>query len=267
MPLVHRLFDKVLAFILQEVASYRIKVVQTNLRKSFDYPTPGQLRVDVHQYYLHLSRILRENLRKPSLKTLHKKLSMERLPEMEQWLAAGKSVVVVAGHLGNWEWANLYMGLQYPGQTCTLYKQIKSKRVNRWMLNRRLSTVNYLIDTSKMSELIRLIRSKPVIVMMGADQNPGNDKGIIWSPFFGRDTAFVSGPETLATKYELPVVYLKIMPGRNNGYALSFDRISDGHSKLPEGEITSRYAKALEENIRAYKNGWLWSHRRWKRKR
>jgi len=263
----YRLFDKILAFILQEVASYRNNVVQTNLKASFPYTSSKQLQTDIHRFYLHLSRILRENLRKPSIKTLRRKVSLSRLPEMDQWLASGKSVVIAAGHMGNWEWANLYMGLEYPGQTCTLYKEIKSKRVNKWMLNRRLSTVDYMIDTTKMPELIRLIRSKPVLILMGADQNPGNDRGIIWADFLGRDTAFVSGPETLAAKYELPVVYLKIIPKKNNGYELSFDMISDGMEKLPEGEIIARYAKALEKNIKEYKTGWLWSHRRWKRQR
>jgi lauroyl/myristoyl acyltransferase len=42
---------------------------------------------------------------------------------------------------------------------------------------------------------------------MIADQNPGSDQGIVWAPFLGRDTAFINGPEKLATKYKLPVVF------------------------------------------------------------
>ncbi len=194
-------------------------------------------------------------------------MSLKPYPEVEKWLFEGKSIVVTMGHIGNWEWSGLYLGMQYPGQVCALYKQIKSKPINNWMLKRRRSTVDFLIEISKMSDLLRLIRQKPVLILMIADQNPGNDRGIIWTQFLGKETAFVNGPETLAKKYNLPTVYLRTMPGSNEGYDLDFETIYNGAEILPPGEITSRYALSLEKNILQYKHGWLWSHRRWKRSR
>jgi KDO2-lipid IV(A) lauroyltransferase len=32
---------------------------------------------------------------------------------------------------------------------------------------------------------------------------------------------------------------------------------------LPEGEVTARYARKLEEVITKKPEDWLWSHRRW----
>jgi Kdo2-lipid IVA lauroyltransferase/acyltransferase len=37
--------------------------------------------------------------------------------------------------------------------------------------------------------------------------------------------------------------------------------------KLASGELTERYARALERDIRRDPAGWWWSHQRWKLKR
>lgn len=232
---------------------------------SFGYGSARELRVDIDGYYQFLATILRQVIAKPSRQLLTKRMTIKPFPDAEKWLDEGKSIIVAMGHMGNWEWAGLYIGMQYPDQVCALYKQIKSGPINNWMLKRRSSTVNHLVEINKMGDLLRLIRRKPVLILMIADQNPGNDKGIIWTNFLNTETAFANGTETLATKYNMPVVYLKTMPGINGGYDLEFETIYNGSDILPPGEITSRYAQSLEKNIHRYRPGWLWSHRRWKR--
>lgn len=192
-------------------------------------------------------------------------MSIELFPSINNWLREGKSVIVTMGHIGNWEWAGLYLGMQYPGHVCALYKEIKSKSINQFMLRRRSTTVDHLVEVSKMSELIRLIKRKPVLILMIADQNPGNDQGIIWTTFLKKNTAFVSGPETLALKFQMPVVYLNSISTPNGHYQLKFDLITDGNYALPPGEITRLYANALEQNIMLQRTEWLWTHKRWKR--
>jgi len=72
------------------------------------------------------------------------------------------------------EWTGSYLGLRYPDQVCALYKKIKSPWLNALMHKRRMSHVNYLIETKQMGELLRLIKTKPVLILMIADQNPGS---------------------------------------------------------------------------------------------
>jgi KDO2-lipid IV(A) lauroyltransferase len=126
--------------------------------------------------------------------------------------------------------------------------------------------MGYLIEGGKVGELIKLIKSQPVVVLMIADQNPGHDRGMIWTNFLGKKTAFINGPETLAAKYKLPVMYLHSSSKQDGGYDLTLEPIYDGVEQLAPGEITKRYANALERNIRLQRSEWLWSHKRWKRK-
>ena len=47
-------------------------------------------------------------------------------------------------------------------------------------------------------------------------------------------------------------------------YDIRFEALNEPGEKLPTGELTERYARALERDIRNDPAGWWWSHKRWK---
>jgi KDO2-lipid IV(A) lauroyltransferase len=114
--------------------------------------------------------------------------------------------------------------------------------------------------------LLRLMKKKPILILMIADQNPGSAQGSIWTPFLGRNTAFVNGPESLALRYQLPVVYAYTAPDSDGGYTIECRELYNGQEAVQPGEITGRFASNLEDNIQDFRSQWLWSHKRWKRK-
>ena len=253
------------AFLLQHILRYRKDVIRSNMAAAQNFIQKAELEDAVSKNYRFLAKIFRQILVRPSRKLLQRRLHLLPSPELDQWLQEGKSVLVTFGHVGNWEWAGSYIGLTYPDQVCALFKKIKSGYINSLMLRRRNTHVNYLIEIGQIGELLRLIRKKPLLVLMIADQNPGSDQGIIWAKFLGRDTAFVNGPETLAMRYQLPVVYLKINSVEKGNYELTCVPIYDGLETVEAGVITQRFANQLEANIRNNGMEWLWSHKRWKR--
>src|SRR6187549_3740355 len=253
------------AFLLQHILRYRKDVIRSNMAAAQNFIQKAELEEAVSKNYRFLAKIFRQILVRPSRKLLQRRLHLLPSPELDQWLQDGKSVLVTFGHVGNWEWAGSYIGLTYPDQVCALFKKIKSGYINTLMLRRRLTHVNYLVEIGQIGELLRLMRKKPVLVLMIADQNPGSDQGIIWAKFMGRDTAFVNGPETLGLRYNLPVVYMDIQSDEDGRYILTCFPIYDGQQKLEAGVITQRFADHLEKNIRRNGMEWLWSHRRWKR--
>jgi len=261
------ILDSINAFLLQYVLKYRKAVITANLKAVQDFPQVTDLKDAISKNYKFLAKIFRQILVRPSGKLLRKRMMLLPCPELDHWLSERKSVLLTFGHLGNWEWAGSYIGLRYPDQVCALYKKIKSGNINKLMLRRRNTHVNYLVEIGQIGELLRLMRKKPVLVLMIADQNPGSDQGIIWAQFMGRDTAFVNGPETLAMRYQLPVVYLNIRSIEKGNYELACVPIYDGKEKVTNGMITQRFANQLEANIRNNGMEWLWSHRRWKRNR
>ena len=210
---------------------------------------------------------MRQTVLHPTPELLHKRMTIKQIAEIDTWLGEGKSIIMTMGHVGNWEWAGVYLGLTYPGQVCALYKRIKNETVHNLMMYRRKFLQGYLVEAGKMNELLRLMKEKPLIILMIADQNPGNDQGIVWEEFFNQRTAFVSGPETLASKYNLPVVYLNVIADNDGSYELVPEILVSDPSSVAPGTITRLYVEALEKNIRLDRSQWLWSHKRWKRTR
>ena len=266
MRFIAKIADFIVALILRYVLTYRLKVIRANLEGSFTYASSREREQDVWQNYLYLAKVLRQIIVVPRKRLLERRMHLVPNTSLDRWLNEGKSVIVTFGHTGNWEWTGSFLGIKYPDQVCALYKKIKSPRVNDLMYRRRLSHVNYLIETKQMSELLRLMKKKPTLILMIADQNPGSVQSSIWTSFLGRNTAFVNGPESLALRYALPVVYAYTAPRRDGGYIIECKEIYNGHEAVQPGEITGRFASNLEENIRDFRSHWLWSHKRWKRK-
>lgn len=262
----HRGMDTFIALVLRYILRYRLKVIRKNLTATFSYTSRKELQRDVMDNYVYLAKMLRQAMVFPTRRLLSRRMFLNPTPLFDHYLGAGKSIILAFGHTGNWEWTGSYVGMQYPDQVCALYKKIKSPRINRLMYNRRRSHVNYLIETKQTADLIRLIKAKPVIILMIADQNPGSLTGAIWADFLGRKTAFVNGPESLALRYGLPVLYAESLPNQDGGYTVTCSELYDGQESVASGEIMQRFAKSLEKNILACRSHWLWSHKRWKRK-
>ena len=99
---------------------------------------------------------------------------------------------------------------------------------------------------------------------MAADQSPSNASKSYWVTFLGRETAFLHGPEKYARMHNYPVVYVDVKRVKRGYYTLDVVELAENPASLPEGEVTLRYAKKLEEAIRKNPGSWLWSHKRWK---
>ena len=83
--------------------------------------------------------------------------------------------------------------------------------------------------------------------------------------FLNQDTFFFAGAESVACKIGMPVVYMDMARVKRGKYKMTFTLIEENSKGCRNGEITARYAKLLEDNIKENKYNWLWSHKRWKR--
>lgn len=88
-----------------------------------------------------------------------------------------------------------------------------------------------------------------------------------WFRFLNQDTIFFDGGEKLALRCGLPVYFVRMERLRRGRYRMSFELIYDGEEQVAPYEITERYVRRLESMIRERPELWIWSHRRWKRKR
>ena len=97
-----------------------------------------------------------------------------------------------------------------------------------------------------------------------SDQSPNLRADTEWYDFLNQKTAFIDGGERLAMRFHLPVYYVDVWRSAPGRYRAGFVKLYDGVESVAEGEITRRYAAALEATIRREPELWMWSHKRWK---
>lgn len=251
------------------VVGYRKKVVYQNLKASFPEKSEKEIKRITKKFYKHLADLFVESLKgftmsKASVIKRHK-LADEGIGD--EYHRQGKSVMVVVGHYNNWEWGSMSGGLQLESPVMVLYKPLSNKFIDNFLERRRRNFGSELVAIRQTARAFEVRKNTPYFYILAADQSPGKTKRAYWIDFLNQDTACLHGPETYARKYNLVVIYLEIKKLKRGFYQMVPNVITEDPSKLEDGEIVKRYMKLLEGSIKNKPEYWLWSHRRWKKKR
>jgi KDO2-lipid IV(A) lauroyltransferase len=181
-------------------------------------------------------------------------------------LAEGKTVLVLTAHLFNWEWLSLITSTQQPYTVYFVYQELSNKFFDKLMLKIR---TRFGGEPLKMQNVLKEViqnHHKARIVALLADQSPAGNEKDHWTEFLHQDTAFFSGAEKIALKLKLPVIFGGATRIKRGHYELYFEEIYHPQEKN-EANITENYVRLLEKQIRETPSNWLWSHKRWKKKR
>lgn len=257
----------IMHFFLYHVVGYRREVVKENFRRSFPDLSPQELKKFVHLSYKNLTDLIIEGIKgftlsKGQVFRRYKILNPEILDPFQ---AQGKSVILVSGHFGNWEWGGLSAPLYFHYKNfITFYKPLSNQYIDRYIHKNRTRTGSVLIPIAATASTFKKQVKSPALFVLVADQSPSNARKSIWIPFLGQDTAFLRGPEKYAKEYDLPVVFVNTQRIKRGFYELTLSILIEKPSNLPPGEATAIYAKKLEEVIYKKPEDWLWSHKRWK---
>ena len=265
---VHYLLATLLWPVVRYVVRYRLKVVRGNLERCFPDKSRKELRKIERQYYRHLCDLLAEgfyNIAAP-LKNIKKHYRFENAEVLEPYYNQNRSVVLMSAHYNNWEYMITSLDSRIRHHAIGVGKPLDNKRFGKFITIRRDRYGTEIVDQTNVRDVMAYYDrwQVPVAYMMLSDQSPSNPHRSYWTQFLGQDTAFLFGAEHFARKYNMPVFLYDVRKVRRGQYSIRFRLLTDQPNTLPEGEITQRYARHLEQQIRLYPQYWLWSHRRWK---
>jgi KDO2-lipid IV(A) lauroyltransferase len=251
------------------VFPHRERVVRENLSKAFPDYDGRQLRDVMRRYYYGFAQVLVEVVKSASLPAdeIRGRVRMVNLEAAQALLASGQSVLLVAAHQCNWEWMLLALsaGLGYPVDAA--YKPLVDNWAEREMKKLRTRFGSRLIPAKELLPDIIKRRDTVRAVAMVADQEPRTSEHKLWTRFLNRDTAFYMGPEEIARVTRFPVFFIAMRRIRRGYYEMEFVPLAGAGEKLPSGDLTERYARLVEAQIRASPPDWPWSHKRWKLKK
>jgi len=262
-------FSDVLSFLFYYVFLYRKKVILENLRKSFPEKSEKEIREITRKTYRNLSDLVVESIKTFSMSTkqVTKRFKIINPEIIDKYYLKGQSVIGVTAHYGNWEWGAMAGSLQIKHRAIAIYKPLTNKYIDNFIKRTRAENGTLLKSIYKTTETFESLKNQTCIFLLVADQSPSSTKKAIWVDFLNQDTACLHGPEKHARANNYPVIYLHIKRVRRGYYELKAEILIENPSELEEGEVTRRYMNKLEQILKEKPEDWLWSHKRWKRKR
>lgn len=264
------ILSDVLYVVLYHFIGYRKGVVFANLRNSF----PGKTEAEVQQlgkkYYHYLCDLTLETLKNLTISkaTMLKRCRFtdESLQIMNKLAAENKSVIIVMGHMGNWEWAGNTVSLSCKHHLFVIYHPLSNKYFDKLLYDMRSRFGTGLIPMKDTFRQMLAHKDELTATAFIADQTPPPDNAY-WMTFLNQDTPVFKGTELIARKINYPVVYGGIRKLKRGYYEIYVDKLVENPKETPEKFITEMHTKRLETDILAQPELWTWSHRRWKHKR
>lgn len=255
-------------FFFYNVFGYRKQVVSQNLKRAFPNLSDAQRAVIQHKFYRHLGDMFAEGIKGY---TIGKKQLLNRFaftnPEIiENLYHQGKSVLLVGAHFNNWEFLVLSMDLHFSHKGTGVGQKISSKNFGAMMEKTRARFGMEVWNNDNVRQQIESYQAenKLFACLLLADQSPKNPKKAFWTTFLNIETPVIFGPEYLAKKYDIPVVFYKLQKVKRGVYRATLIPMTNTPVATEKGFITNAHVRLLEEEIMANPEFWLWSHKRWK---
>ena len=258
-----------MAWMSWRVIPYRRHVVEANLRASFPEWDDARREQVIRDYYRGFADMLVEIVHSARLTPaeLERRVQLVNPELVRNEVARGKPVLVVAAHQCNWEWMLLAFSTQFGLPVDAAYKPLVDSWAEREMLKLRSRFGARLIPAQQLLGDIIQQRNSPRVIAMVADQEPVSSERRHWLKFLNRDTAFFLGAEEIARSTRYAAFFVKLARTARGRYRAEFVPLAAAGEQLAAGEFTARYAKFVEDQIRAAPADWPWSHKRWKLKK
>lgn len=256
-------------FLLFYVIGYRKKVVFQNLNNSFPQKSEKEINQIAARFYSHLCDTIVESIRLFSMpeQEIVRRCKVLNPEVMNHFYDEGRDVVVVTGHFNNWEFAAVAVTPQVKHHCIGIYQPLTNTFFEQKFSISRSKLGLELLPKTETKESFRRGREEPSAHFFAADQSPTYSKRVHWMTFLNQETAVAFGTEKYACEFDQPVIFGLVEKVKRGYYEITIHLLTDTPNAHPKGWVTERYTSLLEKQIMEKPQYWLWTHKRWKRKR
>lgn len=266
------LISDFLYFLIYYIIGYRKAVVVENLKRSFPEKTDEERMGIAKRFYRYFPDLLVESIKMCTIsrRQVLKRIELINPEEVFRHLEKGKFVLGVTAHYGNWELGihslSLMLENEYPA--LIVYKPLNNDTANNIYNKVRSRFGAQMIPMKQILRHIVRMKNSPHVSVFVADQTPTYQDSDYFIDFLNQDTLVYTGVGRIAKMTNQPIVYCQIGRKEQRGrYFCKFTTLVEDTSDMDIHEITQIHNKFTEDIIRQKPEYWLWTHRRWKRKR
>ncbi|HRP88777.1 MAG TPA: lysophospholipid acyltransferase family protein [Edaphocola sp.] len=268
------LFSGLLKLLVFDIIGYRKKVVVQNLKNSFPEKSEQEIETIANNFYQYFCEMIVEVLKGVSIgeKQLKARCSIDQisLDLMNGYAQKGQSVILAMAHQGNWEWAvnalSIYLKQH---QTFGIYRPLHNKGFDKIVVDlRKRFRLELIPDKEVIGAMLKHNKEGFVhATVFLTDQTPSG-KNMYWTNFLHQDTPVFLGIERFSKKFDYPVLFFSVKKKKRGYYSLHLETLTDTPNTYKiEGGVSELHTQAIEKSIVSQPETWLWTHRRWKRKR
>ncbi len=185
---------------------------------------------------------------------------------LERAVGRGRGVVVVTGHVGNWELLAQFLA-QSKMAGVAVAKELSDPRLtallDEFRAQRGVRSV-WRGAHGAAKSILRALRSGQIVGML-IDQD--TDVQSVFVPFFGKLAATPRAASDLALRTSAPVLVAFCQRKQDGAYRVSIEEVAyqpTGEREADVVSLTARLTSRIEDAIRRAPEQWVWMHRRWK---
>jgi len=244
------------------------KVAIDNITLAFgDQMTTSEINRVARKTFFYAASMLFETPRIYALKPkdVTKYYTVHGLQHLRAAHNKGKGVLMLSGHLGNWE-ISVQLNNIARLKVCGVYRKLAFAPAERYFHEKRESAGSRLYPLKgAVHAIVRELKQGNCMALL-IDQNAKRSQSV-FIDFFGRTASANAGPAYLALLTGVPVIMYFFV--RENGkYRFEvlpeLPVVNTGDLEKDLIANTRIFNKALEGIIRRYPDQWFWIHNRWK---
>jgi KDO2-lipid IV(A) lauroyltransferase len=244
-------------------------IVERQIAAAFPERTREEVMRIARGAYEHLGRSALETALVP---TLGRDGVLQVFEGCDGWefvqagLSGGKGLIIVTGHLGNWELAAAYTASRGVPLDA-IVRGMANKQFDAYLNSTRTALgVTVVHDSEAVRRTPRSFRENRAVAFV-ADQGV---KGLAstFVNFFGRPAKTPRGPAVFALRLGVPVVFGTAIRMPSGRYRMFFEEIPvtpTGDREKDVDRIVADYTGVIEKWVRKYPEQYFWHHRRWRR--
>ncbi len=261
------LFSDVIFFLMYHLVGYRKKVVTENLKKSFPEKSVVEISTIRKSFYRNFSDYILETFKSFTISSTELRVRVQHINQdvFKDAKAENKNVILLAGHIFNWEWFNALATI-IPQENCfPVYRKVQSSFWEEKIKGIRNSFGNQALEAKEViRHIFRNRNDGNSVYMFIADQTPHVSEVTYGLNFLNQKTPAFVGYDKLSTRMDLAFVFCEMKKVKRGYYQINYYRIYPDGEKFVENEVVRKFHKMLENTINKRPDNYLWSHRRWK---
>lgn len=249
------------------VVGYRKDVVFQNLKNSFPEKSDSELKIIRKKFYHNFCDYLVETLKSFTISSHELRVRVQHLNQdvFHEAKKENKNVILLAGHIFNWEWFNALATIIPQEKSFPVYRKVQSSFWEQKVKAIRNRFGNHALEAKEViRHIFKNTNDGNSVYMFVADQTPHSSEVTYGLEFLNQKTPAFVGYDKLSTRMDLVFVYCEMKKVKRGYYQINYHRIYPDGEKFQEYEVVRKFHKMLETTINKRPDNYLWSHRRWK---